>query len=395
MLTRARFVGSDAPSNTSSFPKVPQVQTQEDRPVAAPRDALEDELVVLWQELLGVAPVSIHDDFFDLGGHSLLAAAMVARVGERFDRSIPVAILLENPTLAGFADALVRASRENTPSVVPVGITGGRPPLFFLHGDFNAGGLYSARLSRALTDQPFYAVEPLGSSTARGPASIEEMAAQHAADIRAVCPRGPYLLGGHCNGALEALEIARQFRAEKESVPGVVMLEPPPVDRRRLLIDGPVRISARIRSLTEEQRVELYLRVREWMERISERPSESPGMIYRGLKRMVSGQALDTEDTEPDQREGAGRHDQAVWDRYARAIAAYVPKRYDGSVAAFIAGEVVNTPADPIAGWRAVGPRFEFHVVPGGHLSCITTHIASTSAAIDDYLKKTCQSLVD
>ena len=88
------------------FRKVPKiVQTQEDRPIAAPRDALEDELVALWQELLGVGPVSIYDDFFDLGGHSLLAAAMVARVAERFDRSIPVALLLENPTLAGFADA--------------------------------------------------------------------------------------------------------------------------------------------------------------------------------------------------------------------------------------------------------------------------------------------------
>jgi thioesterase domain-containing protein len=364
------------------------VQTQEDRPVVAPRDALEDELVALWQELLGVAPISIEDDFFDLGGHSMLAAAMVARLAERFDRSIPVALLLENPTLAGFADALVRASRENMPNVVPVRITGTRPPLFFLHGDFNAGGLYAARLSRGLTDQPFYAVEPLGSNSTKGPASIEEMAAQHAADIREVCPRGPYLLGGHCNGALEALEIARQFRAEKESVPGIVMLEPPQVHRRRLLIDGPVRIGARVRSLTEDQRVDLYLRVLEWMERISDRPAESPGMVYRGLRRMIAGQSPDDGDAPSDPTGAAERHDRAVWDRYARAIAAYVPRRYDGSVAAFVAEEVVNTPADPIAGWRTVGPRFEFHVVPGGHLSCITMHLGSTSAAIDAYLEK-------
>jgi thioesterase domain-containing protein len=364
------------------------VQTQEDRPVAAPRDALEDELVVLWQELLGVAPISIEDDFFELGGHSMLAAAMVARVGERFDRSVPVALLLENPTLAGFADALIRASRENMPRVVPVRITGSRPPLFFLHGDFNAGGLYSARLSRGLTDQPFYAVEPHGSTGTRSPASIEEMAAQHAADIREVCPHGPYLLGGHCNGALEALEIARQFRAEKEAVRGIVMLEPPPVDRRRRLIDGPVRAGARIRSLTEDQRVDLYLRVRELMDRLSDRPSESAGMVYRGLRGMIAGQSADAADSHADPPETARRHDQTVWDRYARAIAAYVPRRYDGPVAAFIAEEVVNTAADPVAGWRAVGPHFEFHVVPGNHLSCITTHIGSTSAAINAYLEK-------
>jgi thioesterase domain-containing protein len=352
---------------------------------------LEDELVTLWQELLGVGPVSIDDDFFDLGGHSLLAAAMVARVAERFDRSIPVALLLENPTLAGFADALVRKSRENMPSVVPVRITGSRPPLFFLHGDFNAGGLYSARLSRALTDQPFYAVEPHGSSGARAPASIEEMAAQHAADIREVCPRGPYLLGGHCNGALEALEIARQFRAEHESVPAIVMIQPPPVDRRRRLIDAPVRIGARLASLDEEQRVDVYLRVRELMDRIRDRPSESPAIVYRSVRRLLAGAGASGDaGQELPCVEPLARHDGAVWDRYARAIAAYVPRDYDGSVGAFIASDVVGTPADPIAGWRAVGPRFEFHIVPGGHLSCITRHIASTSEAIDKYL----QSLV-
>ena len=370
------------------------MQIQEDRPVAAPRDALEDELVVLWQELLEVEPVSIYDDFFDLGGHSLLAAAMVARIGERFDRSIPVALLLENPTLAGFADALVTASRENMPSVISVQADGRRPPLFFLHGDFAAGGLYSARLSRLLTDQPFYAVQPLGSTSTEGPASIEDMAVQHAADIRAVRPRGPYLLGGHCNGALEALEIARQFKAEGDAVPAIVMIEPPAVDRWHHLLDILVRQAARLASLSEEQRVDVYVRVRYALERMWDQPSAGPGIVYRRLRRIVGRRTVD--DDESDGRAGESderpalvpRHDDAVLARYARATAAYVPKKYDGSVGAFIANDVLHTPADPIEGWRAVGPGFEFHVVPGGHLSCITAHLDATSAAIDAYLEK-------
>ena len=134
-----------------------------------------------------------------------------------------------------------------------------------------------------------------------------------------VCPRGPYLLGGHCNGALEALEIARQFRAENESVPGIVMIQPPSVDRRRRLIDGPVRIGARLASLTEEQRVDMYLRVREVMERIRDRPSESPGIVYRSVRRLLAGSAAGRTrpDEEPRQqpRTRRGRHDDAVWDR--------------------------------------------------------------------------------
>ena len=39
----------------------------------APRDALEQQLVDIWQECLGVNPIGVTDDYFDIGGHSLLA----------------------------------------------------------------------------------------------------------------------------------------------------------------------------------------------------------------------------------------------------------------------------------------------------------------------------------
>ncbi len=36
-----------------------------------PRDAVEQQLVAIWQEILGKERISIGDDFFELGGHSL------------------------------------------------------------------------------------------------------------------------------------------------------------------------------------------------------------------------------------------------------------------------------------------------------------------------------------
>ncbi|MEP7183680.1 MAG: amino acid adenylation domain-containing protein, partial [Betaproteobacteria bacterium] len=45
-----------------------------------PRDPSQQMVAQVWEELLGVRSIGIHDSFFDLGGHSLLAAQMVDRV---------------------------------------------------------------------------------------------------------------------------------------------------------------------------------------------------------------------------------------------------------------------------------------------------------------------------
>src|SRR5690606_515597 len=45
----------------------------------APRTPDEEALAAIWRELLGVAEVGAHDDFFALGGHSLLVTRLIAR----------------------------------------------------------------------------------------------------------------------------------------------------------------------------------------------------------------------------------------------------------------------------------------------------------------------------
>ena len=69
---------------------------------APPRTDLEVRVAALWQELLGVERVGLHDNFFDLGGHSLLMVRMQARL-EALGWDLGVAELFRHPTVAALA----------------------------------------------------------------------------------------------------------------------------------------------------------------------------------------------------------------------------------------------------------------------------------------------------
>ena len=78
----------------------------------APRSPLEEAVAEIWRDVLGVDALGIHQDFFDLGGHSLLATQVVARLEERLERSVSIADLFEEPTVAGLAERIVRREAD-------------------------------------------------------------------------------------------------------------------------------------------------------------------------------------------------------------------------------------------------------------------------------------------
>ena len=84
--------------------------------LVAPRTPAEELLAGIWAEVLGLAHVGIHDNFFDLGGHSLKAAQIGARVRDLFHIEFPLRSLFENPTVAGLARILEQIGREGHPA---------------------------------------------------------------------------------------------------------------------------------------------------------------------------------------------------------------------------------------------------------------------------------------
>ena len=73
------------------------------QPYGAPRSEVERELVRMWEEVLDVRPIGIHDTFLDLGGHSLAATRVVSRVTKNFELELSLRSLFQSPTVADMA----------------------------------------------------------------------------------------------------------------------------------------------------------------------------------------------------------------------------------------------------------------------------------------------------
>ncbi|WP_405982586.1 non-ribosomal peptide synthetase [Streptomyces sp. NBC_00158] len=73
-------------------------------------DPDEAEVAGVWSDLLGLSRVSPGVDFFSVGGHSLLATLLAARLSDAAGRSVRVAEIYRNRTLAEQA-ALLRRTR--------------------------------------------------------------------------------------------------------------------------------------------------------------------------------------------------------------------------------------------------------------------------------------------
>src|SRR5262249_25538805 len=88
------------------LPAPEETRADQRRPFMPPRDTLEFQLTKIWEEVLGVQSVGIQDDFFELGGHSLRAVRLMVRIEKLMGKRLPLATLLQSPTVASPANLL-------------------------------------------------------------------------------------------------------------------------------------------------------------------------------------------------------------------------------------------------------------------------------------------------
>ena len=77
-----------------------------------PESDLENQLVAVWKETLGLEQVGVEDNFFDIGGHSLLVVRMHRRLQDVVPQSVSLTDLFRFPTIRSFSNFLSDGSSE-------------------------------------------------------------------------------------------------------------------------------------------------------------------------------------------------------------------------------------------------------------------------------------------
>jgi amino acid adenylation domain-containing protein len=297
-------------------------------------DPLQGQVARIWQEVLGRS-VGVQDNFFEVGGHSLLAAKLMHRIGQTVGKTLPLAMLLEAPTIEQLSVALGHNGwSRHWCSLVPIQTRGSRAPFFCIHGvGGNVVGFRDLGAHMGPT-HPFYGLQARGlDGQHENPVSIEEMAAHYLGEIRTVQPKGPYLLGGFSFGGLVAYEMSRQLRAQDEEVALLALFDTYPGNLKPMgssllkSLKSPVRLMIEIPRFAR-RRARLFWR------------------------RITVPKAL-----------------REVFRANSRAANKYVLQTYSGKVTLFRASEKsLRSDDDPHAAWSdLVKGGLEFQDVPGDH----------------------------
>ena len=81
----------------------------------APQTDAERIIANIWQEVLRLEKVGMHDNFFDLGGHSLLMVQVHSKLRQAFEKNISMVEMFQYPTIASLAKHLNRDQDGQSP----------------------------------------------------------------------------------------------------------------------------------------------------------------------------------------------------------------------------------------------------------------------------------------
>jgi amino acid adenylation domain-containing protein len=357
----------------------------------APRSHLEEMLVGIWAEVLGVQQVGLDDDFFDLGGHSLVGVRLFAKIKKTYQVDLELAVLFEARTVRRLADVIRKAQQpagaeqKTWPTLVPIQPDGSRIPFFCVHG-VGGGVLNYEAIAKALgPDQPFYAFRSLLLTREDIPeTTIEELASVYIKEMRSFFPQGPYLIGGGSFGGIVAFEMAQQLYAQGAEPALLVLFDTSaPGSAQRVGTTEKLRgFLQRLRDQGVPYLVrKVVLKGDDWRQRLVKRGRDVASFCYR-----LAGWDLPVR-----------LRYYRVQEAHLRTMARYKIQTYPGKITlmraverGYLGMELLGTREDTVLGWENLaGGGLEIHDVPGEHRNMLNEpHVRIVAKELKTILPK-------
>ncbi|MGE5340960.1 MAG: amino acid adenylation domain-containing protein [Candidatus Omnitrophota bacterium] len=110
------------PSGKIDLRALPEPDIQAGDGYVAPANAIEENLVAIWSEVLGIEKekISIHANFFHLGGHSLKATVLLSKIHKALHVHIPLAQIFKTPTVFEIARIISQSQQTAFRDIPPV-----------------------------------------------------------------------------------------------------------------------------------------------------------------------------------------------------------------------------------------------------------------------------------
>ena len=345
--------------------------------VVGPRTPLEKQLAQIWEQVLRCPGVGVHTDFFLAGGDSLLGTELFVRVCEEMQVGLSLIEFFEIATIAGQARAIARSQpRLMSHCSVAVQSNGGRLPFFCITAGTDIAYLRNLGILLA-PDQPLYALYPRVPGTDELRYEPERAAGEYVAEIRAIQPDGPYLLGGWCAGSAVALEVGRLLMAQGERVAFLALFLP------RLQGGFSHTLGSYWRSLSSlPARAKIQ---RLWL--------TTRGMGRTVLARVVGRPTARTSNVRHSVSRPGAEVSARIQEINRRALTDSLRKGYPGRLTLFLTTDTLSPgqrSEEPTALWRSVARSgLDVYLVAGDHNSAVRPpHVIDLANKLRDGLDK-------
>jgi thioesterase domain-containing protein len=319
------------------------------------------------------------DDFFALGGTSLQVIRLMAKVGERFGRDLPLETIFRGATITELARALRAGSRGSSSPLVPLRAGGRHPPLVCFPPAVGTTLCY-LELTRALPAAwPVHGVHAPGLNGDRPTPDLDEQVARYAGAIAQAWPCTPVVLVGYCIGTVVAVEVARRLRASGHDVPVVALID-----------GGPALPGAAIdQAGVGEIAAWFALELGKAAGRVLDVPVPAlAGLGQEGIARAVWEHAVAADVLPPDTRVSDVRGMLDTFVANVRAVQGHSVEPFDGDVVTFSASESPPEGSPAERWWALASAGVRTVEVPGDHYTMLRPpHVARLAAALDAELR--------